>query len=530
MLKTLISIRLSAAFGALAGVNNRKKRSQASRAGSMIFIYAILGICFLFVSFSIAMALGPILIAASLDWLYFGIFTLIAFSLIFIFSIFETKSELFDCRDNELLLSLPIPSRYIVMSRALTVVIFNYIEAGIILLPAIVVYSIFSGGNILGILGSVLVLLFLPLLATACSSAFGYLIARISVRVKGKTFVVLAISLVLLFAYIFGYTYLIEGMDSFFLTLENDPAGVAENMKFLYGIGSISLLSPLATVLFVLVTILSAALAFYVISRSYIRIVTTNHTAGRVSYTHTQLEKSSAFLALSKKELRRFISSSTYMLNGSMGAVFQILICVFAFIKREELSETLSALGLSMELIVPVMVTLPAAMALMNSISASALSIEGKSLWILKTAPVSTRTVLLAKCVPHILVTGVPTLISSLLLAILCSASPIYWPFFLLIPPLAVLLSAFMGLTFNLLFPKLDFENEVQVLKQSTAVFLSTLPTMLLALVLIGVVSALSIFSLGMLALVALLVIFLLLTALFGYLVFYPLSKKYDAL
>ena len=100
MIKRLISLRLRHAFiGTLTGKDKNGKPKATLSTGRIVgytILYAFLALFFLFAVFSMAMGLGMLLVPAGAAASYFGLFMLLSLSAIFIFSIFETKAELFD--------------------------------------------------------------------------------------------------------------------------------------------------------------------------------------------------------------------------------------------------------------------------------------------------------------------------------------------------------------------------------------------------------------------------------------------------
>ena len=199
MIKTLLGARLRSALSTLL---SRGKKDGSTRIGkgrvaalALAYIYVIVVFGGLMAFNAVSMA--PVLISLDLDWFYFATFTAIAFLGVFLLSIFETKSELFECKDNELLLSMPIRPRDIVLSRVFTVLVFNYLETFLLILPAVIVYAIF-GGSLHGIIGSILVMLLLPLLSTSLSSGVGYVLAIVAKKLKNNSFLTVAASLLLL--------------------------------------------------------------------------------------------------------------------------------------------------------------------------------------------------------------------------------------------------------------------------------------------------------------------------------------------
>ena len=115
MIKTLIGIRLQSVFSGL--VSGRKKNGKESVSKgkligyTLIYLYLAVVLVGMFVLYARFMA--PSLVAFELDWFYFAIFNASAFAVVFVLSIFETKGLLFECKDNELLLSLPIKPKHI---------------------------------------------------------------------------------------------------------------------------------------------------------------------------------------------------------------------------------------------------------------------------------------------------------------------------------------------------------------------------------------------------------------------------------
>ena len=531
MIKALLSIRLRSA---LASTQGRKKDGTVAKPtnGKILlfaFLYLFLAATFIGLFAMYAVALAPMMIAARQDAMYFGIFTVALFSLIFVFTIFETKSELFDCKDNELLLSMPIDPRHIVISRILIVLIYNYLEAAVIFLPAVVVYAVF-GGSVLGIVGGVAVFLAVPLLATALASGVGYLVAQITRRTKRKSLVTTLASLGLLGIYFVAYGAF---MGAFGEILEGEISSLPDN-AFLSAVGGAAMLSPVPLTVLLALSLCSAYLAWRIISANYISIVTDKRGAGRVEYKRQSLEKNSAFVAMSKKEFTKFFSSSLYMLNSALGVVFTVVLSVIILVNRGvlvALSDEFTLMGINgREMISALLIAALVMMSSMNMPSASALSLEGDNLWIIKTMPISSRTVLLAKCAPHVIVCATPTVLASVLLAIACGAPAVFWPFFILTPAVTNILFALVGIALNTAFPKLKFDNETQPIKQSMSIFLAMTAGFVWSLAVLGVSGLFSLLGVAILGVVAVFVLTSVVAAIMYAVVVGPCARKFEKL
>ncbi len=534
MIKTLIKNRLTSV---LSGVVTRSRDGKVKKAGkekiiAFALVYLMLAAVFAMFSFSMASMLAPVFIAAGADWLYFSMFILASVSVLFILSIFETKSELFDCKDNDLLLSMPIKPRDIVISRIFVVLIYNYLIQAIIIAPAVIVYALCSH-NAVATIGFTVVSLFVPLFSTSLASGVGYLTALISRRLKNNSYATVAIAVVFLLVYFFGYSYLMDGLNNMVAAGPEGLTITKENSPLLYAIGASALIEPLNFITVLSLSILSAAVALLVISKSYIRVVTDRHGIKRAVYKGETSKQKSTVLALSAKEFSRFTSSAAYMLNSSLGIIFEIILGVVAVVESSELLAFADASAgetgmAAADIICPVMIAAIFLLSSMNMISASALSLEGKNLWILKSLPIKSRDVLIAKTVPHIVITSAASLITSILFMIASAAPVKYWAFFILTPIVANVFSAFFGLVVNVRFPKFDYQNEAQPVKQSMPVFIVMMVQMLIGIAVVFANFILSLFGMGIVAAILTLLVFAMLAAVFVAVLLTSSVKRYE--
>ncbi len=500
MIRKLILIRIMSMFSfsgakkkGIFGKMGMSSGSGANNVGMIIlmFLYPFLGIYFAAMSFSLSSVLVGAVRSANEEWLYFVIFNVLTFVSITFLSVFETKNVLFDCKDNELLLSMPIRPSDILISRISTVVIFNYLISAVIMLPAVIVFFI-SGGGAVTLIGSLLVFMILPMLATAISCIAGYAFAIISKKFKNNSIVGTVMTLLFLVLYFVIYgaamdkiTQLEESPDAFVASI----ASALGSLKFT---GEISLLKPIPFIVFALLSILIIFLVFFVISKNYINIITKSVKTNKVKYVSREMNSSSVFVAIAKKEITRFVSSTTYMINGGIGSIMQIGVAVLLLVKSGDLGSLdaiFSEMGMaSLSGALPILfVAASLATSATNFTSASALSLEGDNLWIIATAPIRLHDIVLAKLVPQLMVSLPASLISSILIAIALGIGIFETAFIIVIPLLAALLFAITGLILNIAMPKFDFVNEAQVIKQSGASGITMLVNILIALVLFGV-------------------------------------------
>ena len=100
----------------------------------------------------------------------------------------------------------------------------------------------------------------------------------------------------------------------------------------------------------------------------------------------------------------------------------------------------------------------------------------------------------------------------------------------ILIPQVAGVFSALLGIVINAKFPKFEFENEVQVVKQSLSTLLSMLAATLYGLLNLGIAIVFSVL-LGnpLLGMLLMLLLGVMLCAILVVLIHGPLKKKYNS-
>ena len=487
MIKRLIAIRFRSAFAAMT--SSRRGGSENGKSIPRLIMLSVLYLfligTFLMMSSSIAYILGLALLTEGMDAMYFGFAVLASFLIVFFLSIFETKSELFECKDIDLLLPMPIKPGHIVISRVITVLLCNLGEALIICVPFSVIYAM-SGMSIavaiLGALSSLLASLF----ATALASAFGYLIARIAKKLKNNTFLTSLIS-VLFFLVFFGGYYALIGM----LPAEDEEVILIPENPFISFFGGFAEGNYLSFILIAVLSLGSAFLAYYLISKNFIAIATDNGGTSRKKYKKKALKKGTSIGALTKKELRRFFSSSTYILNSSMGLILGVIFAGFLLFGGENILSLIPELSAQLPsgMIESVILIAMTFMLSFNTISSAALSLEGKSLWILKSMPISSRDVLIAKTLPHVIITSVPAVAISTVIAIVLKLSPLWFTAYLIVPILTNVICAILGTVINVAFPKFEFDNEAQPIKQSLSTFLAMLGEIVVSVIISAAVT-----------------------------------------
>ena len=474
MLKLLVKKQLFEIFRSyFYDAKKNKARTKGATIGSIV-MFVLLMVCLLGTMFGVLSntMCGP-LAEMGMDWLYFVIMGMMAVFLGAFGSVFNTYSGLYLAKDNDLLLSMPIPVRVIMTSRLLSVYLMGLMYSGIVILPAILVYWFTVPVTAGRILGGVVLLVDISLFVLTLSCALGWVVAKISLKLKRKSFITVIVSLVF-----FGLYYFVcfrsQAMITDLLLNAEDVGNRIKGIYPLYLFGRVGCGDGVAMLIVSAVVIALLALVWYLIARSFLHIATASGNTAKTVYHEKAVKPVSADAALLRKELGRFTASPLYMLNCGLGTVFLVVLAVLALIKGREVFLMMNALFAGGEGFVTVLAALCLCLlAGSNDISTPSVSLEGKSLWIAQSLPIDPWQALRAKLRMHLLITELPLVVCAVCVAAVSGAALPEIVMMLVTPMVYVVLSAAFGLFMGLKRPNLNWTSEVAPIKQGLAVFLS---------------------------------------------------------
>ena len=168
-------------------------------------------ILFLLVGFSIgtyAYEMAKTLHPVNLTFVMLSLFILIVTIFTFIEGIYKSQGMLFECKDNDLLFSMPISKSKILFVRIFKLILFQIIYNMMFLLPAIIVYIYFEHPSISFYFLSILMVLLIPIIPTIISCAIGYLIKLLSNHSKNHKIAQALITVVVfMIVFMLGFNY-----------------------------------------------------------------------------------------------------------------------------------------------------------------------------------------------------------------------------------------------------------------------------------------------------------------------------------
>ena len=492
-LKALMRVRLASFKQMYLGKTKNKSGKERNKTLILAALLAYVTVTFGIMFFGNFTMMSEAFYEQGVAWVYFAMYAILDFAVMFVGTVFTAKTQLYEAKDNDLLLSMPIKPRDILISRLFMIWVMNSFINLIVSLAAGIAWMIRCPVTPLMAVCFVLIALVMPFFALALSALFGFLISLATRRVRNKTIITTVFSLLFLGAYM----YVVNKATDWVQRLAVMGTTVAEKLQpviVLRWLGGAIAEGNIAYLALTLVSLLAPfALAYVVLSRTFIRTATSSHTAARKEYKEKAYTAGKASSALFRKEAGRFFASSGYMLNAGFGAVMEVAVAVIALIKMPVLAQYLALAGVPDSYLFPLMTGALCLMAAMTDISAPSVSLEGKAIWIVRSAPVTPAEVLRAKLRFHWAVSGTATLIASVLICIAVRATPVQWALGIVLPQLFVLFVGLLGLLANLKYPNLDWENENQAIKTGMAVFIAMFGSMGAALLVMGVWYGLSI-------------------------------------
>lgn len=475
MLKLLIKKQLLEIFQ-VCFYDAKKNKARSRTSTAMYFalfallVFGLLGGIFTF----LAVKLCTPLITAEMDWMYFALMGLIAVLLGAFGSVFNTYAGLYLPKDNDLLLSMPIPVSTLVGARLFGVYLMGLLYSAVVILPAIIVYWVTAGVTLPVVLGGLLMTLLISVFVLTISCVLGWLVAKISQKLKHKSLVTVLISLVVIGVYYFVYFKAQSLIQNLLANAAVYGARIKGAAYPVYLFGKIGVGDVRASVIGSVVVVALFGLMWVLLSRSFLQIAISTGNVIHREYRETRSRQRSMDAALLNREFSHFTASPNYMLNCGLGTFLMPLCAVAVLWKGSELFAVLDAMFAetagSVLLLLCVMLC---GLASMNFMTAPSVSLEGKNLWLMQSLPVETWRIFRAKIRMQLLLTGLPLLLCIVCVVIVYPIHSMQLLILLLFAGSYVLLMALLGLFLGVKMPTLTWTNETVVIKQGAPVMIT---------------------------------------------------------
>lgn len=507
MLKTLLKKDLQQIlinFGITISSGKKGRQRQLRSKGGvvgMIILWAFVLVSCGFAIAGMGHLLGEALIPAGLEWLYFVILGSIGLIVAVFLNGFMASAVLFKAKDNELLLSMPVPPKYILLSRTAELFVLSVIYTAVIFIPAYLMRSIIIDHfSFVDVIFCILMILINSLTVVGISAILGWIYTVIGNHVKNKSVFSVVLTVVLLG----GYYYINFNSQKYLNMLVASSFGIGEKIESsifgfpLYQMGMAACGNPKSLVICEVLTIVFFVAVYAVLTRTFVKVTTSSGKSVQRKFDTSKqvnVKMKSKRKALFKKELSRFVSSPTYMLNCGLGLLFFVAAVVLLVIKNAYLNEIIDLLAY--ELVNPKMSTqirgdfLPLAIFLFSvllsstcDMAAPSISLEGKNIWIFKSMPVKASDIFIAKENLQVYLT-VPAI--TLFIAVAVVVFHVNWTSAIMAWAASVVyvrLNAALAVMLDLRMAKLEWVSEAVPIKQSLQVVIILFGSWIVALAL----------------------------------------------
>ncbi len=412
---------------------------------------------------------------------------LIVSSIAFMFTFFKTNGYLFNFKEYDMLMSLPFESSSVAGCKFLYMYIKSLPWYLSISLAMMVGYGIFARPSIPIYLMWIVLSFVLPVIPMLFASFLGFLIARASAGFR-KTNIVQTILTFIFVIFCFSLRYIIDAVfkdDKVQATLEKTSEITEKVGRIYFPAGwfsdAITKENVLTALLLIAVSALLFTVLFRVVGRSYrnINSALKNHAAAR-KYKMTGQKKRSVVRALAYKEFKRIIASTTCTVNGLMGELLALLLGIFTlFIGFDKLVAIVTQdAPFDPGILRPAIPFIVYFLIGMVATTAFTPSLEGKNYWIVQSLPITKKSLYQGKMLFNMYATVPFMAFATLCFCFSARTSVLETVLYLLMGFILCGFSSAYGCVCGIKHMRLDWENEVEVVKQGAAVAVYMLPNM----------------------------------------------------
>lgn len=404
----------------------------------------------------------------------------------FFTSLYKASSYLFQSKDYEMLVSLPIKQSTILSSKVIMLIINNYLFGGVFILIPGIVYFIKMETSSYYLIFLIILTLVAPLIPILISSLVAFFISNISSRSKKSNI----ISIVLNLAIIVVVMVLSFNIQNVIMNLIQNSNSIIEASQKIYPLSyyfvdSLKNGNLISLIIFLLISLLPMAVFVYLFANNFNKVNSKmSETYKANNYKFKELKLSKPVIALFRKELKRYLSSTIYVMNSSIGMVLLPIFTVsIVLVGYDKISQILE-MNYMMDM---VLIQIIVFCIVMTNTACVSISLEGKNLWILKSSPIKEMDIFKSKILLNTILTIPISVISFVVLAIKLDFHIKSSVIIIITIILLSIFSATLGLFINLLFPKLNFTSDVAVVKQGASVIVNMICNLIYVVSICGI-------------------------------------------
>ena len=408
-------------------------------------------------------------------------------ALSFVLTVFKTNGYLFNFKEYDMLMSLPFKSSTIASCKFLYMYIKSlpwHLSISVAMLagyayyahPSVIVYPVW-----------LVLTFFLPVIPMLIASFIGFLIARISAGFR-KTNIVQTVLTLIFVIFCFSLRFIIEGIfrdnkvKQTLDTISTATSGVAKYyLPAKWFAEAVTRLSVFDMLFLIGVCIALFAIVFLIVGKSYrnINSALKSHAAAR-KFKMSALKTRSTLNAVAFKEYKKLTGSTNYMVNAGLGEILALIFGVLTLILGLDkiISFVTHGAPLTAQMLQPAIPFIIYFFIGMMATTACSPSLEGKNFWIVQSLPMEMKTLYQGKMLFNMYLSVPFMLVAEVCMCISAKTPAIDTVLYLLLGVVLCAFSTARGCVCGIKHLKLDWENEVEVIKQSAAVTIYMLPNM----------------------------------------------------
>lgn len=465
------------AFGNFNVMLRTKDKKRRRRTLGMFALFLFVALSMLGMAFSSFYSMAYVLSGLGALDAMLAIACAAASVTVFVTTVAKVAPTLFAFRDYELLMSLPLDEKTLVLSRILRLYGTNLFFMSFVLLPAGAAYLLFSPEGALFYVRFFALLFFVPLLPLSLAAIIGTLIAAIGARFRRSNLV----SLLLMFVFVLAIMALSFATPQVVENFQNISLEMSYGVTRFYPVavwyaGGVADGNTAQFLLFALLSLAVFAAFVVAVGKNFQRLSTRLRAKQSMRVQRQVLSRASSPLkALTKKEFKRYFASTLYVFNTAFGPVLLVIGAVaLAVSGGDKLGEALQIPGMDgiLKTAAPFAISV---FVCMSATTPASVSIEGNKLWQLKVLPVDTRDLFLSKVFVSVAVMAPAAVVAATIVNFVLKVDPLTALLMYAAPLVYTLFIARVGLYVNLLIPKLSWQSETEVIKQGAPVIVTML-------------------------------------------------------
>lgn len=466
-----------------------KDKAKRKYATNSIIGHVILGVVLLGYATALSVALAHFGQAKVIP----EICVLLLIAMPFMLTLFKANGYLFGFKEYDMIMSMPFSVKNIVSAKFWYMYIMSMPMYGLMSLAMLIGYGVGGYLKVWSLVEWVVVTFALPVIPMVIASALGAIIVRIGSSFKYKNVVQAVIITILIlpafFARFFAEnTMSAEGAEAMMNTVADTVDNSATYIPFAKWFSEAVNDGVISSFLLIVACSILVYELFFIILSKYYRKMNSKLTAGSGSkkYELTSQKQTSMVKAIAFKEFKRMLGSSIYLTNAGLGQVMVTIMGIaLLFVKPEVIIKSMMpGAPIAASMVFPAIPILFYFFLGMVPTTCCSPSLEGKNYWIMQTLPVSPMDDNKGKMLFNFYLT-IPFGVFATITASICFRISIIDALLSVIAITSLcIFSTVYGLRCGLKHRRLDWENEIEVIKQGLAVSMNIIPHLIVGMVL----------------------------------------------